>query len=118
MGWAKPKRQWLCKCTCGRKEVILQEWLPHSDYVVRYYHAHYACSRCRKTKNCVVCEKAFLSPKRNKTCSTQCEVIHRRNLGRASYARRKQIDPFIAKRKWDKYKARLQFDPVSADIQS
>lgn len=116
-GWARPKKQWLCKCDCGRKEVILQERLPHADYVVRYRHAHWACFVCRKTAICAVCETEFLSIKGDKTCSVACTKTYDRQLSRAAYSRRKEKDPLIGIRKWKKRQASIQGDPVLAEEQ-
>ena len=105
---------WLCRCECGREQVIAARLLPYCDSHAAKKDAAYCCDVCKSIRTCKVCLGTFESPTYKAICSDACALRMRRQSSNASYHRKVQADPLYIQRQQDALKDRLESDPVFA----
>lgn len=105
---------WLCRCDCGREEVVMQKRLPYCASNARRRDAAQACAHCRAQRACIVCGRPFVSTHYRTTCSDDCDVLRRRAIDLEFYRRRVAEDPDYNRNVRAQRNARAAADPEYA----
>lgn len=99
---------WLCKCDCGRQEVIRANRLPTCDSRRARRDVATACAHCNHQRLCKVCSRTFESARYRATCSEECAIAHKRALDMDAYHRKVARDPELNRRR---YRSAKEADP-------
>lgn len=104
---------WLCRCDCGREEIIPAWRLPYSDYIVQSRRDTLeACQVCTYTIPCKQCGAPFLSSKGSRYCSDACRKLARQEIDLRSYHEvRKVKDPDFNKKRHQQRLQKIADDP-------
>lgn len=108
---------WLCRCDCGREEVIPAWRLPYARHIIeRRTDILHACTECSNAIPCRQCGKIFRSHNGKRYCSDECSLAARRVRDLDNYhATRKIRDPDINRRRYQKLKEKLAEDPQAME---
>lgn len=103
--FGRPVQGWLCRCACGREEIVPQPRLTGKDRLQ-------ACHNCRLTVACRICGKLFLAPYNETTCSAECRKEARRQDSLACYHR---LPEDAKKQRQNRRTERYRTDPIFAE---
>lgn len=96
----RPARHWLCRCRCGREEILPEQRIKKRKMCVVCYRGP-----------CVVCGKPILVETKKNTCSQTCDQQKKRRKWRDSYYRLVESVHDFNKKRSRLMKSRRQANP-------